>query len=510
MERAMRNQPTRMTSGATHRSGRSAERVSDGLLVALLALLEVAPLEALLLMYAAASATPLSQAFGPLWLIVATLLVFALARWRLERRGAGLVALTSLLIGAGAFVLFVALSPTAYGATPGGLFSARWLLQLQGDIALDAPRVNGLLSIAPFVAYLGWRGLTLGGPLPRVETTLRRFTISMTAEIIACLGAIAAPASAQASLTAALLATLALNVFAGLAAAALARRGTWHDLLGDEATNAETLRWVLTACGAAATVIVVALAAGLPLSLVQGRSLLAALSPVGDTLNAALAWLTNALAYALWFAFVRTLGAWLFQNVSFNEQQPQRGAPAAHSPPHHVVTPPHALIIAAETLIIAAIVTVIVLGVVLAVRSLLRATRAPDEPEQDEDRESLDARGLLRRQWRDLLARLWGGAGAQDVDPLPRGGVRWLYRELLRAGAAAGLARRASETADEYNQRLALTLRERGAGDELYLTALTEDYDNARYGDRAATPSPRAAEEAQRATSALTRLRAEP
>ena len=117
----------------------------------------------------------------------------------------------------------------------------------------------------------------------------------------------------------------------------------------------------------------------------------------------------------------------------------------------------------------------------------------------DEEREGLDAAGLLRRQARDLLAALRRRNAAAERDPLAPGSARWLYRETLRAGTAAGVARRAGETADEYSQRLAQTLHARGApSDESGLAALTQAYDDARYGERAEPASPEVAAASRR------------
>src|SRR6185437_486841 len=80
---------------------------------------------------------------------------------------------------------------------------------------------------------------------PRIETTLRRFTISMAVVVVACIGALVVPATLQATLQGALLTLLALDVFAGLAAAALARwtrgsgGGRWRR---DDALAADRIR----------------------------------------------------------------------------------------------------------------------------------------------------------------------------------------------------------------------------------------------------------------------------
>lgn len=486
----------------------SPERLSAAVFVALLALIEILPIQALLLMYAAVSEHSLAATFGPLWLIGATLGLFALARWRIGSLGAVWLTLAALLIGFAVFTLFLRLSPTAYGDVPGGLLSTNWLVQAQSDALLDTSRFNNLFSIAPIVVYLGWRGLTLGGEPPRIEPTLRRFTLSLTVVMFACLGALIAPQALQSALQSALLTLLALEVFAGLAAAALARRGGGRESAQTEGSGAETLRWVLTAFGAAALVIVVAFTLGLALNFNLLHALLLSLGPVGAVLNNALAWLTNAVAYLLWVAFVKTIGALFFGNVAFYITPPHSVSPVQSQTPHRpvIVPPPESVVVTASVLVGLVIAGVIVAALYMALRRLLRSFGATTEPEMDEEREALDARGLLRRQLRDWLARLRGGSSADEGDLLTPGGARWLYRELLRAGAAAGFARRPAETADEYSQRLASSVSG-GAGD-MDLAALTQAYDDARYGEREASVSPEVTAEAQRATTALDRLRA--
>ncbi len=476
---------------------------------ALLTLLEVIPIQAALLTYAGASQRSLHETFGPLWLIVATLLLFALARWRLGGQRPVWVTLAALLLGGVFIALFVALSPTAYGDAPGGLFSLGWLNQLQTDALIDAPRFNGLFGLIPCMFYLGWRGLTLGAPPPRIETTLRRFAISLAVVVVACIGALVVPTALQATLQGALLTLLALDVFAGLAAAALARRGGGREAVEADA-GAETMRWLLTAFGAAALVIVVAFIIGLAVNFGLLTALLGGLGPVGAALNVAADWLVHALAYLLWIAFVRTLGAWFLQHTAFYVSPPSGVGGAPSQQQHHAVLapPPVGFLVAAGVIVGLIVLGVLIFAVYVAVRALLATLRRPEEPELDEEREGLDAAGLLRRQARDLLAALRRRNAAATRDPLTPGSARWLYREALRAGAAAGLARRAGETADEYSQRLAQTLHARGTpSDGDGLAALTQAYDDARYGERAEPASPEVAAASRRLAAALGKLR---
>ncbi len=123
-------------------------------------------------------------------------------------------------------------------------------------------------------------------------------------------------------------------------------------------------------------------------------------------------------------------------------------------------------------------------------RGQLRFAAAPGI---DEERESLDARGLFGAQVRALLSGLRPHRVAQD-EPLPPGSVRAIYRDLLRAAAARGIARRSDETPDEFAKRLGQEASPTLSVPELRtdLTALSEAYDAARYAEREPGDSNRA------------------
>lgn len=485
----------------------SPDRVNNSLHIALLTLLEILPIQACLLMYAAGT-TSMSNAFGPLWLITVVLLAFALVRRKLGERSTVAVMILSVLVGVNACILFAALAPTAYGGVAGGLFSMNWVNALRQDATHDTARFNGLFSILPFVAYLGWRGLILGAGFPRTYVTLRRFAIGLTVIIVACLGALSVPPQAQPELESALLLLVALEAFAGLATAAMARRDE-EQATAEDANARENTRWLLNAFGAAAFVVGVAFLIGLTLDLNLATPLTRAVGVFGSVVNSALSWLIERFAYLLWILFVKTIGAWLFRNAQFYQSPPRDTgavAPGAHKQPV-IVPPPYQVLVAAEIIIGALCVGVLLFVIYRLVTYLLRARRAPTDPEMDEEREGLDGSGLLKRQIADLLGQL-RGAFASDSDPLRAGGVRWHFREALRAGAAAGLERRDGETADEYGRRMsAVTQAAQGAGSEASFATLTAAYDDARYGEREAPATPAVVTEAKRLTDALRRLR---
>src|SRR5262249_56301590 len=100
------------------------------------------------------------------------------------------------------------------------------------------------------------------------------------------------------------------------------------------------------------------------------------------------------------------------------------------------------------------LVTLVLVWVVPRFASL----RPPEEFE--EEREGLAAREVLGVQLRAVLARLRrsGSASGPAEEALPRGSVRYLYRELLSSAARRGIQRQASETPDDYARRLATEL----------------------------------------------------
>ncbi|HET9112014.1 MAG TPA: DUF4129 domain-containing protein [Ktedonobacterales bacterium] len=511
MQQQTSESATRTTAAASRQTRQrwlSPERASAAVSIAFLTLLETLPIEAALLTYTATSSESLDQAFGPFWLIVGMLLLFALARWRIGARHPTWTVCAALLIGVLTAALFVALSPTAYGSVPGGVFSSNWINQLITDATLDAPRFNGLFVIAPVVAYLGWRGLVLGGSLPKIETTLRRFMISLAVVVVACICGLAAPANLQATLQGALLTLLALDAFAGLAAAALSRRSDEQTSAQVEARS-ETTRWLLTALGSAALVIAVAFFIGLALNFRLLSALVGALGPVGAVIYNIVTWLVSGLAYIIWNIFFFLFG-WFFKLHGSPIPQPTAPPATFHGKPFHPATSiPGPFLIVAGVVFGLIVVVALVVAINAAVRALLRTLNAGDKPEEDEEREALDARGLLRRQARDLLNAL-RRRRATEHDPLRAGGARWLYREALRAGTAAGIARQPGETADEYSHRLDAALRERAStSDVARLTTLTRAYDDARYGaddERQAKASPDVVAASRWVTAALRKL----
>jgi hypothetical protein len=131
-----------------------------------------------------------------------------------------------------------------------------------------------------------------------------------------------------------------------------------------------------------------------------------------------------------------------------------------------------------------ALVVLIVVLLYIVYRAVRSMREVATSLQQAEERESLDARGLLGAQLRGLFAGLRRGP-AQQEEALDPQSVRAAYRDVLRAAAAANLPRASFETPDEYERRLSRAIGEdaaaEGADD---LAALTQAYDRSRYGEQ--------------------------
>lgn len=464
----------------------------------------------LLTLTVAGAGDPPSQAIGPFWLLSAIFIGFALIRRALGPRGTGAVAPAALLFGVLAVALLVRLSPSAYGAFGGIWGAGSWWGQLQRDAFYDTQRFNGLFALPLIVAYLGWRGLTLGARLPTADQARLRLVVSVSALILAIILAVVAPPNYQPTLAAILVTLLAVGAFAGLSASSLIR---WREAAGESlirpAGARDERRWLATGLGLAALIAVIALVLGLSLNLAAILSLLRALGPVGSAVSAAIQWLTQGIAYLLYLLVSAIKG--LLGGGGGIPLTPPHTPPVGtrHQPlkqPTQYVPPIFGVI--AAVLFGLALLALIVALVVGGVRALLREPQGEENDDVDEDREALDARRLLEEQARGLFHR--SGRRRAPADDLPVGAsVRRLYREVLRAAAGVGLARRPGETPDEFAPRVAHGLGERGvSAEEAQVGALTAAYDDTRYGElNRDAPAPEAAvAEARRLTSALRRL----
>src|SRR5262249_22566973 len=147
------------------------------LLDAAVLVLEVLPLGAWLLLLAAYNAGSADRAALPLWFLASIFALCALIARALRTRPA-LAAVSCVAICLLLLPVAARISPSLYGALPGGPLDTSWLEALNGDIASVAPRLTSGLGLVLLLAYLGWRGAVLGGGAPAFASVLRRFQLS--------------------------------------------------------------------------------------------------------------------------------------------------------------------------------------------------------------------------------------------------------------------------------------------------------------------------------------------
>lgn len=473
----------------------SAKSVRACLLFLMLLALESAPIQAWLIVYAAAQTSDAQQAAVPFWLIVSSISLFALARWRLARFGPLALIVALLFLGSVSLLAMTRFSPLMFGSEPLPLLSLAWVGQLFGGAA----NYSGLGGLILLVVYLWWRGSVLGAGAPAFSQVSRRFSIGMGALTLAIFGSLASAPAAKSEVSAALLALLALEGFGGLSALALSRpaasSGRSDTIMPG---SGYSTRWQVTAIGIAFVIVAGVSLIGGALNLSVVHSLFTWLSPVVSLLNRFADWLTQSLAYVLYLLSVFWLSLFAPKNLHNPPTHlPQSPLTGKHLKQSQIISGAYGEIAA---LIIGALIAIGILVLLFFLaRAMLNALNKPTTEEIEEERERLDASGLLKQQARDLLNR-WRNATRRPArrGDLRRGGARWLYREVLRAAADAGYERRASETADEYAARLAVTLNAAGRfGTERVdndLRALARAYDDARYG--AIVDDPPASDEA--------------
>lgn len=467
-----------------------------------LLILEAVPVYAWLLVLAATQPSGLQMTAAPFWLVCMILALFALRqRWF---GGASTLAYIAswTLIGAVAVLALARFSPLLYGSAQYPFDSASWLTALF-DGAFDANSFVGLLFLT---GYLGWRGAVVGGRTTYYSLVARRFWIALAATILALFGALAAQSSIN-SLAAELTLLLSLEGLVGLAALALGRPASdsmRHDarMPGAESST----RWLALSFIVAVAVVLLALVVGSLLDLREILSALSWLGPVGAAANAALYWLAQGFAYLLYLIF-NPLVVWL-AGLSKRQSPVQSQQPHPPTLPHKS-TPLSQAVAAYEFLIVGVVIVLALVAVAVILFFIARAianARAKASDEVDEEREALDARGLLRQQIRALLDGFRAPRPAAEHDDLQHDSARWLYREVMRAGARVHVERQPGETADEYATRLATLLRAGGFADA-ELLALTHAYDAARYGSAVEDP-PAAPEMAAQARQALAHIQA--
>lgn len=414
------------------------------------------------------------------------------------------------------YLLALRVSPAAYGNDGAGFLDVSWVGG-QGAAALESPEaISNLIPLLLLLAFLWWRGTVLASAMPSsASTALRRFGISFGLLLLAGVGLGAVQPDVSDPYSAALTALTIAEVFCGLFSAALVHLDTQRREQGNTAREDNDAQWIGTAFFVGLAVVVIALFASLVFNFQSFLALLGYLGPVGQAIGTALSWLVN--------AFVTVLG-WLLSpllahfHYTWPRSAPLNKPPAfrcaktlVHGNP--VVKCGGTQAISSSSWIIHLGVAVVVLGVLaliglslyIAVRKVLARSPRSENGGQADERESLDGRALFAAQLHDLLSR-FGQRNAPEHDPLQRGTVRYMYRDVLRAAAGRDLHRAPAETPDEYARRLTKTapLVTVANGDTADLLTLSDAYNSARYADREPDAPARAA--LQDRTSRLTKL----
>lgn len=481
-------------------------------LAAALLLLEVLPVEAWLLVISAYAGTGADNGRSavPFALVLATPSV----AWALRGLGRVRPRLARWLVLPALFVLvvlFVRLSPLAYGTVPGDPFDSNWLNALGDDFLTGGGRIFAGFWLLALVAYLWWRGTLLGRRLPLQHDALERFKFGLIAIIVAVIVASTGQTPALRAPIGALAFLLPVEVFCGLLGAAIARAALTSELRRRSGTAGSQGPWLRASIILSALVVGVALVVSLVLNYGSVSALLAHLGPVGEAINGAVRWLVDGFAYLLFLVLDGPIQA--FRN-GFHARPQQPGQLPACQPGPTITCnnlpktayqiPPGARALAIIIMQGITLVTLVLVAIYL-LRIFLADTRLDLSAGADDERESLDARGLFNAQVRDLFGRLRRHA-APEHEHLDPNSVRSLYQEVLSAAAHGELARATDETPDEYALRLAgsAPLAE-GEGTTSDLQRLSEAYDTARYGGRepAAAEMPALRERARRLIARL-------
>jgi hypothetical protein len=450
-------------------------------------LLELLPVEAVVLVAAGYSGQDITEEPIPFWFLLGTfLLASGLGRYLIGIRLQRLLVISSPLFVLSALLL-IRISPALYGSSGNGFFDWSWMYSFGGDFANH----TALPALLLLLAYIWWRGLKLGGDPPDYSMVMRRFKYGMIVIVAVTIASIGVPPALQPHVVGVLGFILPAEVFAGLVAAALGRMAlNQAEHRVDAYLRTNDRLWLGTSLGLALAAIGFALVINLILNYQSIGSLLALLGPIGTITNKLATLLVNGLAQLLRFLF-----DWLIGLIHPLTSKPTVKQPSSPNPngKHHSKAPPipsQWLDIARIVLEVAALILVIVLFLWL-MRKIVTHQR-PHEEILDEERESLDATSIFSSQLRAFLAGLRPARAAAWVDPLVPGSVRYLYRGFLETAGKRGMVRSTSETPDEYRARLSTNpalggpepQEQDGRGQ---LEVLNEAYNSTRYAERPPT-----------------------
>jgi hypothetical protein len=449
-------------------------------------LLELLPVEAVVIVAAGYSGQDITEQPMPFWFLLGIFLIASgLGRYLIGIRLQRLLVISSPLFVVSALLL-IRISPALYGSSGNGFFDWSWMYSFGSDFANHSPAVTALPALLLLLAYIWWRGLKLGGDPPDYSTVMRRFKYGMIAIVAVTIASVGVPPALQPHVVGVLGFLLPAEVFAGLVAAALGRMAlNQAERRIDAYMRTNDRLWLGTSLGLALAAVGFALVINLILNYQSVGSLLALLGPVGTITSKLTTLLANGLAQLLRFLF-----DWLVELIKpitskGTVRQPSSPSPQGSSKPHKTTpTPSQWLDIARIVLEVGALILVIVLFLWL-MRKIVTHQR-PREEVLDEERESLDAGSIFSTQLRTFLAGLRPKRAAAWVDPLVPGSLRHLYREFLETASRRGMARNTSETPDEYRARLSTNPSLLGPEPQ-QLEILNEAYNSTRYAERPPT-----------------------
>jgi uncharacterized protein DUF4129 len=454
---------------------------------------------ALLAVYAGGG---IEQAATPLWLLALVALGYWWIGKRSAHRGEAIGTLLAMALGVGASLLAIMLAFLASSSS--NLLDLSWLTGLENDLVANGSAESRAVLIIAIFAYLGWRAVSIGRRPPDVSGAKQSFVFSFAALVLASVTLVGLPAEPRALMAGLLVLLLPADVFAGLLASALARRQEAQAARAESA-QIDSQRWMGAALILSGLVVLIALALGALINLDGISALLGHLGPVGQLLDNAL----NGVILLLERVF-----STLFDGVAgwFQQLIRSAGRPTIQQPPQPTSPTNGArngnlgrwrfLAIAFMSVFVSLALLLLAYGFM---RLLRREEDAPPDDAIDEERSALDGRALLREQMRDLLARFQRGPRGVS-DSLLTGSVRSLYRDVLVAASKRGVGRLKAETPDEFASRLADALGD--GAEQAELSALTDAYDTARYGEH--EPARREVDTLRAASQRLTRKIAAP
>lgn len=451
-----------MSDGLPPSPPAAQRRALSALSVAAPLLAEVLPLEAWLITLPVAQGLSPTDAALPFWYLLTT----GLVAWLVGHLCRDRTRVTVLAASAGPFavltVILLRISPSMSHRTP-----------LSGIGA-------GLIVV---VVFLWWRGLRHGTGTLTSTQVMHQMTWGLAATVFAGIIALPAPPERRQMIEGLLTLLLPVQVFCVLLVLTQARIATQQARPGaDPIFLAARVRQVSYATVVAGVLVLSASVVNLEVNPGLVRTLLTAAGLDGPL---------NVLDLLLQ-RLVAVLIGW-FAQPSARPQPPVRQVGTPPSQPWcvahpdfpdctvHFNHPPSAPPFQVLFLVGTALLLLGALAVYLARRHIWQTQRRSDQ-ENGEVRESLDSRALLGAQLRALFSPR-RGAG-RHRDDLPPGSMRALYRDLLRATAGRGFARRASETPAEYAQRLRQFVppvtSDISAHDDV--EAVSEAYARVRYG----------------------------